>query len=227
MGRLTDLVVEQLATAEAVALRAAAEIAAAARDAVHQRGRFSLAVSGGSTPARMFELLVDEDLPWDQVELYQVDERIAPADDPARNLTPLQRCLLDPLEMLPRLHPMPVEDDDLDAAAAHYAATLPERFDLIHLGLGADGHTASLVPGDPVLEARADVAITASYIGHRRMTLTYPVLNRARRILWVVTGASKHEALTRLLAGDRAIPAGRVARERAIVICDREASARP
>lgn len=200
------------------------EIAAAARDAVHQRGRFSLAVSGGSSPARMFELLVDEDLPWEQVELYQVDERVAPESDPARNLAQLQRCLLDPLEMLPTLHPMPAEEDDLDAAAVRYATTLPKQFDLIHLGLGADGHTASLVAGDPVLDATADVAITGVYQGHRRMTLTYPVLNRARRILWMVTGATKAAALTRLLAGDTAIPAGRVARERAMVVCDTESA---
>ena len=202
-----------------MALRAAAEIAAAARDAVHRRGRFSLAVSGGSTPARMFELLADKDLPWEQVELYQVDERVVPESDPARNITQLQRRLLGPLETRPHLHPMPVEEDDLDAAAVCYATTLPKPFDLIHLGLGADGHTASLVPGDPVLDATADVAITRVYRGHRRMTITYPVLNRARRILWVVTGATKAVALTRLIAGDATIPAGRVARERAIVLC--------
>ena len=168
----------------------------------------------------MFELLADEDLPWEQVELFQVDERVAPENDPARNLTQLQRCLLDPLEMLPRLHPMPVEEGDLDAAAARYATLLPGRFDLIHLGLGADGHTASLVPGDPVLEATAAVAMTGVYQGHRRMTLTRPVIDRARRILWVVTGADKADALARLIAGDTTIVAGRIARERAMVVCD-------
>lgn len=212
--------VETRSSVEAVALRAAAAIAAAARDAVHERGRCSLAVSGGSTPARMFELLAHEDLPWEQVELFQVDERVAPENDPARNLTQLQRCLLDSLEMLPRLHPMPVEEGDLDAAAARYATLLPGRFDLIHLGLGADGHTASLVPGDPVLEATAAVAMTGVYQGHRRMTLTCPVLDRARRILWVVTGADKADALARLIAGDTTILAGRIARERAMVVCD-------
>lgn len=172
----------------------------------------------------MFELLADEDLPWEQVELYQVDERVAPESDPARNITQLQRRLLGPLETRPRLHPMPVEEDDLDAAAVCYATTLPKPFDLIHLGLGADGHTASLVPGDPVLDATADVAITGVYRGHRRMTITYPVLNRARRILWVVTGATKAVALTRLIAGDATIPAGRVAREQAIVLCEAESA---
>jgi 6-phosphogluconolactonase len=175
----------------------------------------------------MLQLLSEADIDWDRVALFQVDERVAPAGDLARNLTELQLCLFDHLETLPRLHAMPVEADDLAAAAARYAAELPERLDLIHLGLGADGHTASLVPGDPVLGATTDVAMTASYMGHRRMTLTYPVLDRARRVVWLVTGAAKRDALAQLVAGDASIPAARVARERAIVVCDREASAQP
>lgn len=204
-----------------MAIRAVAEIAAAAHNAVRERGGFSLAVSGGRTPARMFELLAAEKVPWEQVELFQVDERIVPDGDPARNLTALRRDLLGRLQVPPIVHPMPVDDSDLDAAAARYAGTLPTRFDLIHLGLGPDGHTASLVPDDPGLDATGDVAITGVYQGHRRMTLTYPVLNRARAILWVATGADKAGALTRLVAGDHAIPAGRVARRNAIVLCDR------
>jgi len=221
---------EVLPDPEALALRAAAMITAAAREAVEARGRFLLAVSGGGTPIRMFEMLVEEDMPWEQVELFQVDERVAPEGDPARNLTQLRGCLLDRLPMLPAVYSMPVEMPDLDAAASRYRDTLhrqagtPPVLDLVHLGLGDDGHTASLLPGDPALEATGDVTVTGSYRGHRRMTLTYPVLNRARAILWVVAGAGKAGALSRLVAGDRGIPAGHVATAGARVLADRAAA---
>jgi 6-phosphogluconolactonase len=127
---------------------------------------------------------------------------------------------------------MPVESPDLEAAAAQYALTLreiagsPPVLDLAHLGLGPDGHTASLVPGDPVLDVTdADVAVTGrAYQGRRRMTLTYPMLNRSRRILWLVTGSEKVDMLARLRAGDRSIPAGRVSQDRALVLADRAAA---
>jgi len=164
----------------------------------------------------------------------QVDERVAPVGDPERNLTHLRESLLAHAPLRPdRVHAMPVEERDLDGAAARYAETLreiagaPPVLDLVHLGLGADGHTASLVPGDPVLEVDdADVALAGPYQGRRRMTLTYPMLDRARRVLWLVTGAEKAEMLVRLLDGDRSIPAGRVRRERALVLADRPAAAR-
>ncbi len=218
---------EVLPDPEAVARRAA-RVVAAARDAVGARGRFLLATSGGATPWRMLRLLAEEDLPWAGVHLFQVDERVAPAGHLDRNLTHLAASLLDhaPLPAA-QVHAMPVEEADLASAAARYAAELhavggtPAVLDLVHLGLGADGHTASLVPGDPALEvAGADVAVTGAYRGRRRMTLTYPALDRARLVLWVVTGAEKDEALARLRRGDRAIPAGRVQSDRAVVLAD-------
>jgi 6-phosphogluconolactonase len=223
---------EVLATPEAVARRAAELIAQFARAAVEARGRFSLAVSGGKSPAATFDWLARQQLPWSQVDLFQVDERIAPASHPDRNLTLLQSHLLAQVALpSERVHAMPVEQPDLTFAMAQYAAILrdiagtPPVLDLIHLGLGNDGHTASLVPGDPVLEiANAEVAVTQPYQGYRRMTLTYPVLNRARTILWVVTGSEKAPALDRLRRGDPSIPAGRVAAERAVLLADTEAA---
>ncbi|HET9066942.1 MAG TPA: 6-phosphogluconolactonase [Gemmatimonadales bacterium] len=219
-----------LADANAVATHAAEAIATAAWDAVHRRGEFLLAVSGGSTPLAMFDALAELDVPWARVHLFQVDERVAPAGDAARNLAGLEAHLISRIGLpADQLHAMPVEAVDRVNAAALYADTLhrvtgtPPMLDLIHLGLGADGHTASLVPGDAALEATEDVVVTAPYQGHRRMTLTYPVLARARRLLWVVTGEGKGEALDRLVWGDPGIPAGRVAAERAEVIADRAA----
>jgi polyphosphate glucokinase len=173
-------------------------------------------VSGGSTPGPMFAALGGR-LPWEKVTIYQVDERVAPDGHPDRNLTLLERSL--PGGGVVDVRPMPVTADDLEEAAARYASELPERLDLVHLGLGPDGHTASLVPGDPVLEVRdRDVALTGEYQGRRRMTLTYPALDRARRILWLVPGDDKADALARLRAGDESIPAGRVAAANALVV---------
>ena len=205
-----------------VATHAAALVAKRARTAVAAHGRFTFAVSGGRTPWAMFASLATEDMPWAQVEIFQVDERVAPDGDPGRNLT----HLLASLRGAPaRVVPMPVTATDLEAAADEYGARLPERFDLVHLGLGPDGHTASLVPGDPVLEVTDRlVAVTGLYQGHRRMTLTYPALARASQLLWLVTGADKKKALAGLLAGDRSIPAGRVEAASSLVIADGSAA---
>jgi len=212
---------EVLADADAVARRGADVVADATREGVEARGRFAFAVSGGRTPWAMFRALDAEDLPWDRVGVWQVDERVAPDGDPDRNLTSLSPLIPAPAE----LHPMPVTDDDLEAAAARYGASLPDAFDLVHLGMGDDGHTASLVPGDPVVEVDdRDVALTDEYRGRRRMTLTYPVLNRARRVLWLITGQDKAPMLPRLLAGDASIPAGRVSAEDQLVVVDRAAA---
>jgi 6-phosphogluconolactonase len=221
-----------LADADAVALEGARVIAAAIRDAAAARGRAVVALSGGRTPWMMLRALVHQDVPWHDVHLLQVDERFAPAGDADRNLTHIHTTLLRAVpEAARQVHAMPVEAADPDAAVRAYADTLvrvagdPATLDLVHLGLGADGHTASLVPGDPVLDvADRDVAVTRPYHGRLRMTLTYPVLDRARRVLWIVTGADKAAMLARLVAADAAIPAGRVRQERALVLADRVAA---
>lgn len=224
--------IDVLADADAVARAAATFIAAEARAAVAARGRFIAAVSGGHTPWEMLRDLTEKELPWSGVHVLQVDERVAPAGDPDRNLTHLRESLLAHAPLRPeQVHAMPVESSDLEAAAARYAQVLqeiagsPAVLDLVHLGLGPDGHTASLVPGDPVLEITdRDVALTGGvYQGRRRMTLTYPVLNRARSVLWLVTGSEKIAMLARLRAGDRTIPAGRVRQDQALVLADRAA----
>lgn len=226
--------VEVLADPEAVARRAAEFVAGEARAAVATRGRFCLALSGGHSPWLMLRLLAeDATVPWALVHVFQVDERVAPAGDPARNLPQLVACLGGRLGAA-SLHAMPVEGGDLAAAAARYGrelagiAGMPPVLDLIHLGLGDDGHTASLVPGDPALEvADADVVPAGPYQGRRRLTLTLPTLDRARRLLWLVTGREKAAALARLRAGDPGIPAGRVRSERALILADAAAATPP
>jgi 6-phosphogluconolactonase len=218
--------------ADSVAQAAAAIIAADARAAMPARGRFTFAVSGGHTPWIMLRALAAEDVPWAGVHVFQVDERVAPDGHSDRNLTHLRESLLQHAPLPPeQIHPMPVESPDLNAATIQYANALreisgsPPVLDLVHLGLGPDGHTASLVPGDAVLDVTdADVALTGVYQGRRRMTLTYPMLNRARRVLWVVTGSEKVEVLRRLRDGDVSIPAGRVQREQALLLADRAAA---
>ena len=224
--------IQVLGDADEVAAEAARFIAREGRGAVAARGRFIFAMSGGKTPWQMLRLLADEDVPWERVYLAQVDERVAPPGDPDRNLTHLHESLLRQVQLPPeQVCAMPVDSPDLAAAARQYALRLqeiagtPPVLDLVHLGLGADGHTASLVPGDPVLEVSdADVALTRPYQGRQRMTLTFPALNRARRILWVVTGAEKAGMLRRLRDGDVGIPAGFVRRDQALVFADSVAS---
>ncbi len=224
--------IEVLESADAVAEAAAVLVAAEARAAVAARGRFVIAVSGGTTPWQMLRALAGQDVPWPGVHVVQVDERVAPAGDADRNLTHLRESLLSHAPLRPeQIHAMPVEAANLDAAAAQYAATLhaiagkPAVLDLVHLGLGPDGHTASLIPGDPVLDVTdRDVATTGVYQKRRRMTLTYPIINRARRILWLATGEGKAEMLVRLRAADPTIPAGRVRADSATALVDRAAA---
>lgn len=205
---------------EAAAAEAARIVEMIADAAIADRGRFNFAVSGGTTPWRMLELLAESDLNWTKTSLFQVDERIAPTGSMQRNLTHLVLTL--PLICQAAIRPMPVGADDLTTAASGYEYSLPDRFDLIHLGLGPDGHTASLVPGDRILEVTdRQVAITAGeYQGTRRMSLTYKALNRARQILFLVTGEGKEEAVDKLLAGDQGIPAGRIENPNMTLITD-------
>jgi 6-phosphogluconolactonase len=210
----------------AAARRAAELIAGHGAAAAAGRDHFAFAMSGGRSPWSMLAVLGElEEMPWGKTELFQVDERVAAPGSDDRNLTHMVLGLS--MDHQTALRPMPVTQRDLEAAAREYEATLPERFDVIHLGLGPDGHTASLVPGDPVLEVSdRRVALTGGeYQGHPRMTLTYPAIDAARKIVWLVTGAEKQEALGKLLAGDESIPAGRVKNESMIVIADEAAAA--
>ena len=224
--------IEVFSDDESAARAAAKMIVGEADAAVAARGRFVMAVSGGHTPWIMLGALALEPLPWERVHIVQVDERVAPAGHADRNLTHLRETLLghSPIRA-EQIHAMLVESPDLEAAARQYASTLskiagsPPTLDLVHLGLGPDGHTASLVPGDPVLNVTdADVAVTGNYQGRQRMTLTYPVINRARRVLWLVTGSEKVAMLSRLRKGDLSIPAGRVHQDRAAIFADRRAA---
>jgi len=209
----------------AAARRAAELIAEAGATAAAERNIFALAMSGGRSPWAMLAILGDlEQMPWDRTELFQVDERVAAPGSEDRNLTHMVLGLS--MEHQSTLRPMPVTQRDLDGAAREYESSLPQRFDLVHLGLGPDGHTASLVPGDPVLEVRdRRVAMTGGdYQGHPRMTLTYPALDEARQILWLVTGPEKREPLAKLMAGEESIPAGRVKNEAMVVVADEAAA---
>lgn len=203
--------------AERHAARGAEFVAGALRAAVESRGRATVAFSGGSTAGPLFEALATADVPWSALDVFQVDERVAPTGHPDRNLTTLRRCLLDPVPLGSRqVHPMPVEEPDLEIAASDYAGTVedvagrPPTLDVVHLGLGADGHTASLVPGLPMDPEGRSVVVTPPYEGRRRMTLTLPPLARARVVLWFVRGSEKASIVPRLVELDPSIPAGRV-----------------
>jgi len=226
--------IEILDNEDLVAQKAASIIAGEARNAAVLRGRFVIAVSGGRTPWKMIRALTDENVPWEKIHILQVDERLAPEGHTDRNMTHLLANLQGHSPVVTRqIYAMQVEDKDPEAAAARYALTISEVtgssgiIDLIHLGLGSDGHTASLIPGDPVLDVTGrDVELTGFYQGRRRLTLTYPVINRARKLLWIITGSEKHEMLERLLDKDLSIPAGRIAQEHAMVLADKDAVAK-
>jgi 6-phosphogluconolactonase len=212
---------------------AAALIADALHVAVATRGRATLALSGGTTPAAMLTELAARPLPWEHIHVFQVDERVTPEGSSERNLSVLRSSLLDGIP-LPEanVHPMPVTDANLDAAADRYATVLraragdPPKLDVVHLGLGADGHTASLAPGEEALEVTdRDVVTTGFYRNHWRMTMTLPLLSRARWVLWLVTGGEKAGVVRQLVTGDEAIPAARVRAEQAALVADLDAAA--
>ena len=217
--------------AEQVAARAAAYLEQEIRDALTHQKSFSLAISGGRTPWEMLKILSKVDLPWQRINLFQVDERVAPDGHPDRNLTQLFQAIAGTAMVTQlRIFPMPVTAEDLDASAKEYAEVLDEikegkGLDIIHLGLGSDGHTASLVPGDGVLEIQNRlVACTQNpYQGRIRMTLTYPLLNAAKQILWIVTGSEKKEMVQRMLQQDPSIPAGSIRQENALLLVDKAA----
>jgi 6-phosphogluconolactonase len=223
---VTEHRLEVLDDPEAVHRRGAELIAEAAKGAISERGHCALAVSGGHDPWAMFSQLEDFELDWTEIEVFQVDERVAPAGSDERNLTHLVESLS--IGAQGSIRPMPVTDDDLEAAADRYAAQLPDGpLDLAHLGIGPDGHTASLVPNDPVLEVTDKrVAVTSGeYQGVRRMTLTYPEINRIRKLLWVVTGEEKVDALRKLIEQDPSTPSGRVRPEGdSLILADRAAA---
>ena len=227
------LEIEVSRTGDDVAAAAAAHVAGRAGAAVSGCGAFCVALSGGRTPWRMLERLVALDLPWAGIHVFQADEREAPDGDPDRNATRLAAILGDSGLPDANLHLMPVADGDLHRACGTYARAIARhgrggRLDLVHLGLGEDGHTASLVPGDPVLGvADRDVAVAGPYRGRRRMTLTLAAIDGAAERMWMVTGASKAAMLARLRAGDETIPAGRVSRRAAIVFADDAAANAP
>lgn len=221
-------------TTEDVAQEAAVYIADRIRENVSRKGFFTMAISGGRTPWAMMKELAKEDLPWEKVFLFQVDERVAPDAHEDRNLTQLFKAI-EGTRLVLRLNffPMRVNAGDLDEACAEYESHIQRmtengKFDLIHLGIGTDGHTASLVPGDAVLDiTEKGVAITQKlYQGRHRMTLTYPMINQAEKILWVITGSEKAEMLNRLLHRDSSIPAGLIDQTHAIVLTEESASAK-
>jgi 6-phosphogluconolactonase len=212
-------------TPEEVLSRGAEVLADAAKLAVAERGWVELAVSGGSDPWPMFSQLEDHFGDWDKADVFQVDERVAPAGSDERNLTHLIESLS--IGAQGSIRPMPVTDEDLEAAAARYEESLPAQLDIAHLGMGPDGHTASLVPGDPVLAVKdRRVAVTSGeYQGVRRMTLTYPELENVRTLLWVITGESKVDALAKLIAQDPSTPSGRLRPGGAsLILADRAAA---
>ncbi|MFO7960681.1 MAG: 6-phosphogluconolactonase [Nitriliruptoraceae bacterium] len=231
--RASELAIEVLETPAALAERGAQVLASALQEAVEQRGRATLAVSGGSTPGAMLAALARHPMPWEQVHIVQVDERIAPDGHPDRNLVLLhERFLAAVPGTAPSVHAMPVTAADPDNAARRYAALLvelagdPPVLDVVQLGMGPDGHTASLVPADPVLAVGdRDVAVTGPYQGRRRLTCTFPLLSRARQRVWLLSGAAKADALARVLAGDRTLPAARIPRRASRWLVDRAAAA--
>ncbi len=220
--------IEVCASATEANQRAATLIAEQLRGALAERGRASVALSGGRTPQVMLQSLAAVKLAWADVHVLQVDERIVPIDDERRNLTSIRRAFAQSSLPDKNIHGMPVNSANVAAGAAEYCRVLkaiagdPPRIDVVHLGLGADGHTASLVFDDAALDAHSDVAISGLYQGTQRITLTLHAIDRARCRLWLVTGGAKRDIVRRFLAHDPGLVASRVSREAGIVVLDKD-----
>ena len=213
------------ASAAAAARSLAGRITIAARQAMAKRGVCNLALSGGATASVLLAELVNTEIFWGRVNVYQVDERVAPEGDGARNATALVAELAEQVGLPPgRLHLMDVTAPDLHDAARRYEASLPDHLDVVHLGLGLDGHTASWPPGDAVLHSAASVAVVGPFAGHLRLTLTPQVINRSGQRLFLVAGAAKADVLARLRRGEPGLPATAVA-EPTLIYADRAAAA--
>ncbi len=205
---------------DAPAARTAELLCAFLQAAIVERGRATIAVSGGSTAPPMLEVLTRAELPWDSIDIFQVDERVAPDGDPARNANALAT-------VPGRHHLMPVTDPDLEAAARRYAAELPARFDVVHLGVGPDGHTASWPPGDPVIDDTRPVALSGTYQGHVRMTLTPPVVEAAGVRVVLVMGVDKAPPIAEWLGGHAdpsSLPVARVTFAGTTLVLDPDAA---
>jgi len=225
--------IQVLSTPETAAECAADWLRTAIGRASAQRGRCLVALSGGRTASRMLHDLRRLHVHWHNLQVFQVDERVVPENHERRNARQIAELLVAPAALHgAQFHAMPVERSDLEAGAEEYARLLteycgtPPVLDVVQLGVGADGHVASLVAGDPLLEVRdRDVGVCGPYRGVARMTLTFRVLDAARHRLWLVTGADRAAALRKLWAGDASVPAGCVARESAFVFADAAAAA--
>jgi 6-phosphogluconolactonase len=210
----------------------ATRIRAVAAAAVATRGRFRVALAGGSTPRALYPLLV-EGVDWTRADVFFGDERAVPPDDPQSNYRMARETLLEPARVPDaNVFRWRTESPDLDAAARDYEQTLRAResqplLDLVLLGLGADGHTASLFPGTAALAVadRLAVAVEVPALGTRRLTLTYPALLGAAEVFFLVTGRDKRIALADVLRPESALPAARVIHrpEPVRIFCDREA----
>jgi 6-phosphogluconolactonase len=216
---------EVLDSPDAVTERALKVVLATMQEAVQKQGRCSVALCGGSTPKALYaQLALRKDVPWEQVHFFFGDDRYVPHDHPNSNYRMAQEVLFSKAPIPPvNIYPMPTgktaEEDAQDYAATlvEYFRPGPPRFDLILLGMGNDGHTASLFPGDQSLEATGLVTVAHPRLSEEaiatapvRLTLTFSTLNQAHKVFFLITGKAKQEILAQVLKGEGDFPAGRV-----------------
>jgi len=223
--------VEVCSTPQEAATRAAELIAECLREAIARSGNGTVALSGGRTPSTMLQELASAPLDWSRIHIFQVDERLVDDGDERSNMKTIRSAFERPSLAIEQMHHMQIHGDSPQAGADRYTSQIrlvagnPPTFDVVHLGLGEDGHTASLFPGDSALDADGDVAVTGIHGGVRRMTLTLKVINRARSRVWLVTGNAKRNVVQGLLRRDLALIASRVDQDNSSLVIDREASA--